>query len=113
MPKSITRRLEFSPQVRQIIRNRDGDCFFCRQWYHMEWSLPGDLIPKDIMHIVPRSHMGLGVEESGVLGCRYHHNLMDNGNKGLHEEMQSMLEEYMQQLYPGWSRESVTYKKYG
>ena len=61
----------------------------------MEWSLPGDLIPKDIMHIVSRSHMGLGVEENGVLGCRYHHNLMDNGNKGLGKEMVSMLEEYM------------------
>ena len=66
----------------------------------------------EIMHIVPRSASGLGVEENGVLGCRYHHTLMDNGNKGLRPEMIGMLEDYMRSLYPGWSRSDVTYKKY-
>lgn len=66
-----------------------------------------------IMHVVPRSQMGLGVEQNGVLGCIGHHGLMDNGNRGLRREMQAMLEDYMQDMYPGWSRKAVTYSKYG
>lgn len=65
-----------------------------------------------IMHVVPRSQMGLGVEENGVLGCPFHHALMDNGNKGLRPEMIGMLERYLQDIYPGWSRERVTFSKY-
>lgn len=112
MPKSMTRRLEFSPQVRKNIRNRDQGCFFCRRGYHMEWALPGDLAGTEIMHIVPRSHLGLGVEENGVLGCRYHHQMMDNGNRGLRAEMIGMLKDYMQKQYPGWSEKAVTWRKW-
>lgn len=111
MPKSMTRRLEFDAQTRQKIIARDGGCFFCQRWYHMGWALPGDLVPLDIMHIIPRSHLGLGVEQNGVLGCRYHHSLMDNGNKGLGTEMMDMLQDYMRELYPHWTPESVTYSK--
>lgn len=66
-----------------------------------------------IMHIVPRSKLGMGVEQNGALGCVYHHQLMDNGNKGKRAEMQKILEERMKYIYPGWTRESVTYSKYG
>ena len=113
MRKRMTRKLEFPPEVRRRIKERDRDCFFCRRYYHMEYALAGDLVTKDIMHIVPRSHLGLGVEQNGVLGCRYHHTLLDNGNKGLHREMEDMLKEYMREQYPGWTPESVTYHKYG
>lgn len=64
------------------------------------------------MHVVPRSQLGLGIEQNGVLGCIGHHGLMDNGNRGLRGEMLAMLENYMQDMYPGWSREAVTYSKY-
>ena len=64
------------------------------------------------MHIVPRSQNGMGVEQNGVLGCAYHHREMDNGNKGLRPEMIRILEDYMRDLYPGWTRESVTYHKH-
>lgn len=111
MPKSMTRRMEFDARTREAIIKRDAYCFFCLQWYRMEWTRPEDLVPKDIMHIVPRSHLGMGVEQNGVLGCRYHHTLMDNGNRGIGAEMSAMLQEYMQDLYPGWTPESVTYSK--
>lgn len=65
------------------------------------------------MHVVPRSQMGMGVEENGVLGCPFHHSLLDNGNKGLRPEMVAMLEEYLKGIYPGWSREMVTSAKKG
>lgn len=112
MPKSMTKYLQFSRETAAKIRNRDVDCFFCRRGYHMEWALPGDLRIPDIMHVVARSHQGLGIEQNGVLGCRYHHTLLDNGNKGLHAEMEDMLMDYMRELYPGWTPDSVTYSKW-
>jgi predicted restriction endonuclease len=75
-----------------------------------------DKVPVDIrsildpMHIVNKSQGGLGVIENGVIGCRGHHFLMDNG--GYDKEMRKMAETYLQVLYPGWTRESVTYNKY-
>ena len=53
----------------------------------------------DIMHIVNRSQGGLGIEQNGVTGCRYHHQLLDNGSKGLRPDMISYIEEYMKRLY--------------
>ena len=108
-----TRMLQFSSETKRKIHERDQGCFFCQQGYHMEASITFMYVPKDIMHLVNKSQGGLGVERNGIEGCRYHHSLLDNGSEGLRDEMISMLEEYMQQLYPGWSRESVTYKKYG
>ena len=107
-----TRKLVFPQKTREEIRNRDGGCFFCERGYHMEASSPFEYTIPQIMHIVPRSSLGMGVKENGVLGCQYHHNLMDNGNKGLRTEMIGMLEDYMRSLYPGWSRTDVIYQKY-
>jgi predicted restriction endonuclease len=66
----------------------------------------------DIMHVVNKSQNGLGVVQNGVLGCRYHHHLLDNGNQGLRDEMEQMLKDYLKSLYPGWTEESVTYSKW-
>ena len=65
----------------------------------MEHALPGDLAPKRYNAHRSSQPLGLGVEQNGVLGCRYHHSLLDNGNKGLHREMDSMLQDYMRELF--------------
>lgn len=113
MSKKMTQKLKFSMKTRNEIMERDGGCFFCHQLYHMEWAEELSCSIMDIMHIVPRSHLGMGVKQNGVQGCRYHHQLLDNGNKGLHSEMEEMLKDYVRHLYPGWTEESVTYHKYG
>lgn len=110
--KSTTRLLRFSQKTAVKIVERDKCCFFCKMGYHIPQGYPLETQVMDIMHVVPRSHLGLGVEQNGVLGCRYHHTLLDNGNKGLHEEMEGMLHDYMKELYPGWTPETVRYRKW-
>lgn len=108
----LARKTEFSAKARKAIHKRDRDqCVFCVMGYRMEEVGTWAHAQLQVMHIVPRSQLGMGVEQNGVLGCVYHHTMMDNGNQGCRKEMQRILEERMKRLYPGWSRESVTYKK--
>ena len=102
--------LQFSKDTKQALLDRDKGCFFCKRGIHMTGSLPGDRSILDPMHIVNKSQQGLGVIQNGVIGCRWHHTLMDNGKFG--PEMRTMAEDYLKILYPGWTRESVTYNKW-
>lgn len=106
-----TKLLKFDKNTAQKIMDRDQGCYFCRIGYHLPDSSIQCQI-KDIMHVVPKSSLGLGIEQNGVEGCRYHHSLMDNGNKGLRSEMLGMLKSYLSGLYPGWNENNVTYKKW-
>lgn len=109
----LASKMEFNQKRREAIRKRDEEtCVFCAMGYQM--PDPGEQTGElQIMHIVPRSQLGQGVEQNGALGCVYHHQMMDNGNKGLRREMIGILEDRMKSFYPGWTRESVTYKKNG
>jgi len=63
------------------------------------------------MHIVPKSQGGLGIVENGVLGCRHHHHLLDNGNKGLRQEMLEIIKKHMKGFYPNWTKKDLIYTK--
>jgi hypothetical protein len=76
----------------------------------MQGSLSVDRAVHDIMHIVNKSQGGLGIEQNGVEGCRWHHGLMDNSE--YNEELRNIAKDYLRSLYPGWSEESVTYNKW-
>lgn len=65
-----------------------------------------------IMHYIPRSKGGLGIPENGAVGCMHHHELLDNGSKGLRPEMLEMFESYLKDHYPDWNREKLIYNKY-
>jgi hypothetical protein len=112
MKHKRTELCKFTETVILNVLQRDRGCLFCRIGYHLESALPGDLSVFDIMHVINKSQGGLGVEKNGVQGCRYHHHLLDNGNKGLREVMLELMEEHLRSLYPGWTKESVTYNKY-
>lgn len=111
MKSMRTKALQFAPRTREEIKDRDGGCIFCKMWYHMPPKPLYELCILDIMHIVNKSQGGLGVEQNGVCGCRYHHQLLDNGNRGLRKEMLEKIEAYMRTLYPGWEKEELIYHK--
>lgn len=112
MKKKLTRHLEFTAKVRKAIHKRDNEtCVFCAAGYEPPEDPAYCWTALQIMHIVPRSQLGMGVEQNGVLGCVWHHQMLDNGNLDNRKEMIRMLENRMRRMYPGWTREKVTYRK--
>jgi len=65
-----------------------------------------------IMHFIPRSQNGLGIPENGAVGCQWHHEMLDNGNKGNRQEMLDLFETYLKSKHPDWKREKLVYKKW-
>jgi hypothetical protein len=108
-----SRAKEFSHQVRESIWIRDGGvCIFCRTKYHMEDTTQYGRSITDYMHYIGRAQGGLGIEQNGAVGCRDHHMMLDNGNKGRYAEMHGMFGEYLKSMYAGWDEKELVYKKY-
>lgn len=106
-----TKALQFDDKTKRRMLERDNGCIFCQMGYHMPPGQEFGLHILDPMHIVNKSQGGLGIEQNGVTGCRYHHSLLDNGNQGLRHEMLDIIEHYMKQHYEGWTREVLKYHK--
>lgn len=106
------RKAEFNQKARKAIEQRDNGCIFCGMHYRMEKALPMDLSVFSIMHFVPRSAGGLGIEENGAVGCQYHHDMLDNGNGGHRKEMLELFEEYLRQFYSDWNKTELVYDKW-
>ncbi len=108
-----SRACEFVTKSRRAIKRRDGGCIFCQLGY----MLP----PEDefylsthnyqIMHYIPRSKGGLGIPENGAVGCLWHHNMLDNGNDGLRDDMLTIFEAYLRARYEDWDKRNLTYDK--
>ena len=113
---SYTKLLQFNKKTIREIQQRDNySCLFCRLGYECDTFDPNklDFIIHDIMHFIPKSKMGLGIPENGVEGCRFHHSMLDNGNKGKRKEMLGIMEEYLKSIYPDWDKNKLIYKKWG
>ena len=114
-PHKYTKKLQFDIKTRERIIERDGGCIFCMMGYPTKDATWLEFAIKDIMHFVPKSQMGLGVEQNGALGCRYHHSKLENGNgkDGFsRKEMLERFESYLRSIYPDWNKEDLVYKKY-
>ena len=112
---SYTKLLQFDKETREKICERDNySCIFCKISYHTKNMNLSNLEFNifDIMHFIPKSKLGLGLEENGVCWCSVHHLWLDNGHKGLRKEMLSIMEEYLKQCYPEWNKENLVYKKW-
>ena len=106
------RKAEFTAKTRRIIEVRDNGCIFCQMHYHMEKAFEMDLSVFSIMHFIPRSAGGLGIEQNGAVGCQYHHDMLDNGNGGHREEMLELFEEYLSSIYDDWDKAKLKYNKW-
>lgn len=100
---------EFTSEMRRHIWQRDkGKCLFCKIGKYgrseCDWM-------QDIMHYINRSAGGLGIPQNGVVGCRYHHSLLDNGNKGYRREMLEDMKAYLKDIYPEWNEADLYYRK--
>ena len=112
-----TRATSITTKEAYKVYRRDGklknNCLFCDAEYHMDKADSYGLNIHDLMHFIPRSKGGLGTEENLVLGCRYHHMMLDNGSGGHREEMLSMMEGYLTSKYREWNKNSLVYSKWG
>lgn len=93
--------LNISQKVKKIVWERDGKCCI----------LCGNPEAMPNAHVVPRSAGGMGVEQNVVTLCCGCHRRLDQTT-----ERKTLLEQvtdYIKAVYPGWTPESVTYKKYG
>lgn len=107
-----TKQLQFTAKTKKQIYQRDGDqCIFCRMHFHMEGTSSLEYALKDCMHYINKSQGGLGIEQNGVTGCRYHHGLLDNGSKGLRQQMLEIMKTHLMYCYPGWNEEELYYNK--
>ncbi len=112
MPK-YTKYLEFSQKERTAIRERDNyRCIFCQVGYRMPPANEMGRNMQDIMHYIPRSSLGLGIRQNGAVGCRYHHNMMDNGSSGERKEMLGMFRAYLDEFYPDFTDAERKYNKW-
>lgn len=112
MPK-YTKYLEFSQKERTAIRERDNYmCIFCQVGYRMPPANEMGKNMQDIMHYIPRSSLGLGIRQNGAVGCRYHHNMMDNGSSGDRKEMLEMFKSYLDEFYPDFTDAERKYDKW-
>lgn len=93
-----TKACSISKTVKREVYERDGGrCIFCGRT-----GIPN-------AHVIARSHGGLGVKENIVTLCPECHWRMDNTPD--RNRLQNRAIGYLKTFYPGWTRESVTYKK--
>lgn len=107
---SETKATKIPKRIKDAVRKRDGGrCILCGR--------PGE----PHCHVVRRSAGGMGVEENIVTLCDRCHYAFD---KGLYmkemeplgfrsrAEIKKFIYEYMEERYPGWTPEKVTYRKW-
>lgn len=93
-----SRKTAISQNVRQKVHQRDQWCIFCGR------------TGTDVMHFVPRSSGGLGIEQNLALGCRSCHMMLDQSTN--RREMMLFFEEYLKSHYGEFNRKDLIYKKY-
>lgn len=101
--KKLTKALAISSKVKEAVRQRDSiDGWPCCIYCGSPYALPE-------AHYLPRSHLGLGIEENILTLCRECHEAYDRSRK--REEMKAFFKDYLQSKYPDWNENDLVYKK--
>ena len=102
MPQHRSTKACSIPQaVKEAVWERDGGrCIVC-----------GDRrTASPVAHYIPRSHLGLGIEENIVTLCMRCHCAYDNSES--RPWMKQIIKDYLSSKYEGWDEKNLTYKKY-
>lgn len=99
--RSETKATQIPRSVKLAVWTRDGQrCAICGR--AVPWTCAN-------AHIVRRSQGGRGVEQNVFTACPICHRDHDEGKYA--KILQAQIIDYIKTLYPGWTRESVTYRK--
>lgn len=91
--------------VRGIVKQRDNwTCIFCHHFGESGYDA------NQLMHYIPRSQGGLGIEENLALGCPAHHQILDNGADN--QKYKDYFREYLQGIYPEWNEKELKFNKW-
>ena len=90
---------DISQKTKLIVYERDGGrCIICGR------------VGNPNAHYIPRSDMGLGIEQNVVTLCRDCHHAYDNG--GMRDEFGKLIRDYLKTQYPNWNEKNLLYDKY-
>lgn len=97
-----TRACDIPYEVKKKVWERDhGRCVICGT----------SRMVSPNAHYIPRSHMGLGIEQNIVCLCLGCHCDYDNSPK--REEYGAAIRRYLKAKYRGWDESKLVYRKYG
>ena len=98
--KILTKKCDISLEVREKVFERDNQrCIYCGSW---------NASPN--AHFIPRSHLGLGIEENIVTLCaNCHHNFDHTDLRACYKEY---IREYLKDKYPNWDEKNLVYRKW-
>lgn len=100
---------DISHKTKEALWARDVGCIFCKLGYHPPVE-PQYMF--DAMHYIPRSRGGLGIMQNAAIGCRYHHQMLDQGREGRRPEMLGIFRLYLMDMYDDWKEEALVYERY-
>lgn len=103
MKHKSTKACAITKEVRQAVALRDnGRCIIC-----------GIVVPVSCSnaHFIPRSKLGLGIEQNILTLCMKCHNAYDNSDK--RSKYKEIFREYLKNIYGNnWDESKLIYKKY-
>lgn len=93
------------PKVKRVVEERDSiDGHCCCILCGSPNAMPN-------AHIIRRSQGGMGIEQNIVALCGQCHYKLDEGRD--RDALMEQVVAHIKAHYPGWTPESVTYKKWG
>jgi len=96
----LSKACDIPLKVKDIVSKRDnGICVICKV-----------RAGKPNMHYIPRSQLGLGIEQNIVCGCEICHHEYDNGK--YRKEHGETIKKHLQSKYKSWNEEELIYHKY-
>lgn len=92
--------LAISIDTYNAVYERDNGCVLCQRL-----GVPKNYVNLlECHHFVPRSKLGMGIEENLVMLCKIHH-MQET-------KYRSELEQYMKEHYDNWNKDNLVYKKW-